>query len=98
MTCSQFASVIYHGFRTLYGVIGKFKKGFELVGRFIQSSHVSQHVFEQIEHSETNSGPVRWQTENDDRLRRTNNSLQRNVIEPLVRKNEIVMRKISFLS
>ena len=31
MTCSQFASVIYHGFRMLYGTIGKFTKGFQLV-------------------------------------------------------------------
>ena len=31
MTCSQFTSVIYHAFRTLYGAIGKFTKDFQLV-------------------------------------------------------------------
>ena len=40
MTCSQFASVIYHGFRMLYGAIGKFTKGFQLVGRFIHINFV----------------------------------------------------------
>ena len=33
-TCSQFASVIYHSFRTLYGAIGKFTKGFQLIGPY----------------------------------------------------------------
>ena len=40
MTFSKFASVIYHGFRTLYGAIGKFTKGFQLVGRFIHINFV----------------------------------------------------------
>ena len=40
MTCSQFASVIYHGFRMLYGAIGKFIKGFQPVSRFIHINFV----------------------------------------------------------
>ena len=40
-TCSQFASVMYHGFRTLYGAIGKFTKGFQLIGRFVHTNFVS---------------------------------------------------------
>ena len=96
MTCSQFASVTYHGFRTLYRAVEKFTEGFQLVGRFIQSS---QHVFEHIKFSETDSEPVRWRTENDQRLQRTSNPLRRKneplrrKNEPLVRKNELLMRK-----
>ena len=96
MTCSQFASVIYHGFLTLYRPIGKLTEIFQLVGRFIQSS---QHVFGHIEVFETDSWPVCWRTVNDEHLQRTNNPLRRKneplrrKNEPLVRNNELLMRK-----
>ena len=87
MTCSQFASVIYHGFLTLYRAIGKLTEIFQLVG---------QHVFGHIEVFETDSWPVCWRTVNDEHLQRANNPLRRKN-EPLRRKNEIFMRKNKLL-